>query len=134
MQRRRPRPVCGSAAAAALLGLAWLGSAPAASADVPPPRLELSVRVRDAGACDPKAIAAALRGLKGRIERCADGETGTLSAVLTLAPGQTTAVAKVRSPLEPAAQRCIVRRALQTVHLPGQPACTPHVQLTLERR
>ncbi len=131
---RHPRPVCGSVAVAGLLGMALLASATAASADVPPPRLELQVRVRDAGACDPKAIATALRGLKGRIERCAAFETATLSAVLTLAPGQTTAVAKIRSTFEPATQRCIVRRALQTVHLPGQPACTPHVQLTLERR
>jgi hypothetical protein len=119
---------------AGLLGMTLLASATSASADVPPPRLELQVRVRDAGPCDSKAVSLALRALKGRIERCADGETGTLSAVLTLAPGQTTAVAKVRSTLEPAAQRCIVRRALQTAHLPGQPACTPHVQLTLERR
>ena len=134
MLRRRPRPVCGSVAVVGLLGMALLGSATSASADVPPPRLELSVRVRDAGPCDSKAISLALRALKGRIERCAAFETATLSAVLTLAPGQTTAVAKVRSTFEPATQRCIVRRALQTVHLPGQPACSPHVQLTLERR
>lgn len=51
-----------------------------------------------------------------------------------MAPGQTTQVARLRSSFDPPIQRCIRRRALQGLHLPGQPACAPQIQLTLSRR
>lgn len=54
-----------AALAAPLAALAAALATPAsASADVPPPRFELQVRVRDAGACDAKAVAAALRAVR----------------------------------------------------------------------
>lgn len=117
---------------AALLALAGLMPT-SLHADVPPRRSAVVVRVQRAGACDVKAIVAAVRAAKGRIERCADGEPGTLSAVLTLAPGQTTQVSRLTGSHEPGVQRCIARRVLQTLHLPGQPACAPLVHVTLQR-
>ena len=77
---RGAAPAFGAVLLLALMGLP-------AVADVPPPRYSLQVRVRDAGACDAKAVSSALRGLTGNVERCSGGELGSLSAVLTLAPG-----------------------------------------------